>query len=85
VYLSSLAREIVGGLQGASDALLNGGVATVVGRQNGVLGDGDTGADGCNICVEDKGNNGAVVGDLGAHGSLRASGTTITDASDLDL
>jgi hypothetical protein len=36
-YLFSLTREVVGGLQGTSDALLDGRVAAVVGRQDGVL------------------------------------------------
>ena len=37
MYLRSLAREVVGRLQGAGDAFLDGGVATVVGRQDRVL------------------------------------------------
>ena len=36
-YLSSLTREIVRRLERAGNALLNGGVATVIGRQDRVL------------------------------------------------
>ena len=36
-YLSSLTREVVGGLEGAGDARLDGRVATVIGRQDRVL------------------------------------------------
>jgi hypothetical protein len=102
-YLSSLTGEVVGGLEGAGDALLDGRVAAVVGRQDRVLeaagvlhvdvklavlallGDGDAGADGGNVRVEDEGHDGAVGRDLGAHGALGASGSTIADTSDQDL
>jgi hypothetical protein len=101
--LSSLTREVVGGLEGAGDALLDGRVAAVVGGQDRVLeasgvldinvelavlallGDGDAGADGGDVGVEDEGHDGAVTRDLGAHGALRASGSTIADTSDQDL
>jgi hypothetical protein len=36
-YLSSLTREVVGGLEGSADALLDGSVSTVVGGENRVL------------------------------------------------
>jgi hypothetical protein len=102
-YLSSLTREVVGGLQGAGDALLNGRVAAVVGRQDRILeasgvlevdielavlallGDRNAGADGGNVRVEDEGNDAAVTRDLGAHASLRTSGSTIGNAANLDL
>ena len=102
-YLSSLTREVVGGLEGAGDALLDGRVTTVVGRQDGVLEaarvlevdvelavlallcHADAGTDGGNVRVEDQGDDAAVVGDLGAHGALGASSSSITDTSDLDL
>lgn len=102
-YLSSLTREVVGGLEGTSNALLDGRVAAVISRKDGVLeaarvlkvnvklavlallGNGDTGANRGNVRVEDEGNDAAVGRDLGAHGSLRASGSAIADTSDLDL
>lgn len=36
-YLSSLSREVVGRLQGTCDTLLDGSIATIIGRQDGVL------------------------------------------------
>ena len=102
-YLFSLTREVVGRLQGTSDARLDRRVAAVVGRQDGVLeasrvlnvdielavlallGNGNTGADGRNVGVEDEGDDAAVGRDLGAHGSLGASGSAIGNTSDLDL
>jgi hypothetical protein len=101
--LSSLTREVVGGLQGPGDALLNGRVTAVVGRQDGVLepagvlevdvqlailallGDGNAGANRGDVGVEDEGDNTAVTRDLGAHGALGASSSTIADTADRDL
>jgi len=102
-YLSGLAREVVGGLESARDALLDGGVTAVVGGQDRVLeasgvlevnvelavlallGDGDARAGGCDVRVEDEGDNGAVRRDLGAHGALRTSSSSIADTLDGDL
>lgn len=102
-YLSSLAREVVGGLESARNALLDGSVTAVVGGQDGVLEasgvlqvnvelavlallrDGDARAGGRDVRVEDEGDNGAVRRDLGAHGALGTSGSSIADALDGDL
>jgi hypothetical protein len=50
-----------------------------------LLGDGDAGADRRDVGVEDEGDDATVAGDLGAHGSLRASGSAIADTLDDDL
>lgn len=102
-YLSRLAGEVVGRLERAADTLLQRGVATVVGTEDGVLeaagvldvdvqlavlaglGDGDTGADGGDIGVEDEGDDGPVRGDLGADTALGAASSTIGHAADGDL
>lgn len=102
-YLGSLSREIVGGLEETSDTLLDGGIATVIGRHDGVLetsgvlevdielavlallGDRDTRTDGRNVRIENESDNGTVIRDLSAHGTLRAASSAISDASDLDL
>src|SRR5689334_13796255 len=102
-YLSSLSGEVVGALQGTGNTLLDAGVATVIGRQDGVLeatgvqdvnielavlallSDGDAGADGGDVGVEDESHDAPVGGDLGADGALGAAGSTIGDTADLDL
>jgi hypothetical protein len=102
-YLRSLTREVVGGLKGSGDTLLDVGVAAVIGGQDRVLeaagveevdvelavlallGDGNTGADGGNVRVEDERHDAAVGRDLGAHGALGAAGSTIADTPDGDL
>ena len=98
-----MTREVVGGLEGSGNTLLDGRVTTVVGRQDGVLeasgvlkvdvelavlallGDGNAGADGGNVRVEDEGDDAAVARDLRAHGALRTPSAAIADTSDLDL
>jgi hypothetical protein len=50
-----------------------------------LLGDGDAGADGSDVGVEDEGDDGTVARDLGAHGSLRTSSSSIADTLDGDL
>lgn len=50
-----------------------------------LLGDGNTGADGGNVGVEDQGHDGAVIRDLGTDSALRASSSTIGDTLDGDL
>jgi len=98
-----LTGEVVSGLESTRNALLDGRVPTVVGRQDGVLetsgvlkvnvnlavlallSNGDTRADRGDVGVEDEGDNGPVGGDLGAHGALRATGSSIGDTIDCDL
>ena len=101
--LISLSREVVGRLEGAGDALLDGSIATVVGAEDGVLeasrvleldvelavlallGDGNGGANGGNVCVEDDSDERLVGGKLGAQGALRTSGSAIGDTANGDL
>lgn len=102
-YLLGHAGEVVVGLEGAADALLEGSISTVIGAEDGVLeatgvldvdvqlavlalvGDGNVGADGGNVGVEDDSDDGPVLGDLAADSSLGATGSAIAETADGDL
>jgi hypothetical protein len=50
-----------------------------------LLSHGNAGADGRDVRIEDQGDDAAVIGELGSHSSLGASGATILNALDGDL
>lgn len=86
-HLRSETREVVGRLQGTSDTLFNGSIATVVGRQDGVLeasGVLDVKVDLASLAVLGDGNAGTDGGDIGvvdeSHGGLVA-GDTVADSA----
>ena len=49
------------------------------------LSEGNPGANGSDIRIEDQGNSSPVIGDLVSHGALRTSISTISNTLDLDL
>lgn len=49
------------------------------------VGKRNAGAEGGNVGIEDESDGGLVTRDLSAHGSLRATSSTIGDTTDLDL
>lgn len=75
---------VVGGQDGVLEAswVLNIDVELAV---LALLGNGNAGADRRNVRVEDQGDDATVIGELGSHGSLGASGTTILNTLDRDL
>lgn len=101
--LSSLSREVVGGLLFASNTGIECSVSTVVGGEDGVLeaagvlevqvelavlaalGDGNAGADGGDVGVEDEGHDGPVAGDGASNRVVGAASSTIGDTNNLDL
>lgn len=82
--LDGRVATVVGGQNGVLEAswVLNVDVQLAV---LALLSNGDAGADRGDVRVEDERHDSPVAVDLGAHGALRATSSSIADTANLDL